>query len=564
MATDAEAVEELLLCAAALASPEGRRAAARRLAARFDAEDLVVFVRDPVVGLSLPAPGFPGSLPGGPLWRNLVKEATASGSSRGTLTFPGGIPSEVYAVGAADGTVAMFLGVRADTFKPNPMLSPILALLGELFRAETRAQLAEGDATLSRQSAVAAKELAGSLDSTRAELRRALTIAETATRSRDDFLATVSHELRTPLTSMIGWIQLLQDESDPELLTQGLDTIGRNARSQSRLIEDILDFSRINAGKLRLDVRPIELMDVIKAAVDVVTPAASAKGIGVDMVLDPNTGLISGDPDRLQQIIWNLLSNAAKFTPRGGRIQVRLQRILSHAVLSVSDSGQGIAPEFLPHVFDRFSQADPSSTRTHSGLGLGLGIVRHLVELHGGTVEAFSTGLGKGSTFSVRLPVILAQQETEKRDQQPSAGGTRSPIGELASSLDGISVLVVEDNDDARALLSAILQRSGATVETAECVESALQLLESGLPDIIISDIEMPGEDGYSFMRKVRLRPAPASRIPAIALTAHTAQSDRLSSLEAGFQTHMAKPVDPVELVAALKSLIATSQAAIR
>ena len=556
--------EELLRCVAAMANPEGRLAAARRLAVLFDAEDLVIFVRDPVVGLSLPAPGFPTSFPGGTQWRNLVKVATASGSSRGIMTLSGGISSEVCAVGTADGTVALFLGARAEVSLGQSSLAPALALLGELFQAENRARLAEGEASLSRQSAVESKELALSLDSTRAELRRALTVAETATRSRDDFLATVSHELRTPLTSMIGWIQLLQDESDPELLSQGLDTIGRNARSQSRLIEDILDYSRINAGKLRLDVRPIELIDVIKAAVDVVTPAAAAKGIAVDMVLDPNTGLISGDPDRLQQVIWNLLSNAAKFTPRGGRIQVRLQRIRSHAVLGISDSGQGIAPEFLPQVFDRFSQADGSSTRTHSGLGLGLGIVKHLVELHGGVVDAFSPGLGKGSTFSVRLPVILAQHEVENRDPRAEPEGSRSLAAESSSTLGGISVLVVEDNDDARALLSTILQRSGAKVAAAESVATALQHLERTLPDIIISDIEMPVEDGHSFMRKVRQGPAPANRIPAIALTAHTSPADRVASLEAGFQTHMGKPVDSAELVAALKSLIYTSQAAIR
>lgn len=549
--------EELLRCFAAMATPEGRAAAGRRLAARFGADELIVFVRDAVVGLSLPAPGFPATIPGGGQWRELVRVAVVSGSARGAITVAEGKSSQATGIGLVDGTVALFLGSKTVEVTPSEPFLALLSMLGELLRSENRARVAESESRLSRQSAMEASELASSLDSTRAELRGALTVAESATRSRDDFLATVSHELRTPLTSMIGWIQLLQDEADPQLLAQGLDTIGRNARAQSRLIEDILDFSRINAGKLRLDVRPVELIDVIHAAIDVVSHAATAKGISLDSVLDPHTGLVSGDPDRLQQVVWNLLSNAAKFTPRGGRIQVRLQRIRSHAVLSVSDSGQGIAAEFLPHVFDRFSQADPSSTRAHSGLGLGLGIVKHLVELHGGTVEAFSPGLEKGATFTVRFPVILAQHPPmsfpARATEMPA---TSEKAGDVLS---GVSVLVVEDNDDARTLLCTILARSGAQVSAAENPATALDLLDASLPDIIISDIEMPGEDGFSFIEKVRLRPPPASRIPAIALTAHTSRADRIRSLEAGFQSHMGKPVEPAELLAAVRSLLATS-----
>ena len=561
---DSAAIDELLPSVAAIADRDRRTQAIRTLARKLGAEDLMVFVRDPAIERSLPAPGFPQTLSDARQWRTLVEGAVATGSFQGTIRSPQGGVSVAHAIGLPDGTVAVLIGGSAAN---SPSLDPVkqlLPLLGALFRMEGLAHHAEAETKLAQQSAVQATELASNLDSTRAELRRALTVAETATRARDDFLATVSHELRTPLTSMIGWIQLLQDESDPELLMQGLDTIGRNARAQGRLIEDILDFSRINAGKLRLDVRPIELIDVIRAAIEVVGPAAGAKGIAIDSVLDPNAGIVSGDPDRLQQVVWNLLSNAAKFTPRGGRIQIRLQRVQSQAVLSVSDSGQGISPEFLPRVFDRFSQADPTSTRSQSGLGLGLGIVKHLVELHGGTVEASSKGPGTGSTFSVRLPVTVAEHEGPVPPTRyiQEATAVLAPTREQQGSLSGISILVVEDNEDARILLSAILQRCGATVAAAESVPEAMRLLDANLPDIIVSDIQMPGEDGYSFIRKLRLLPAPASRIPAIALTGHTGSADRVRSLEAGFQTHMGKPVEPAELMAALKSLLATTSPA--
>ncbi|MEO6260766.1 MAG: hybrid sensor histidine kinase/response regulator [Thermoanaerobaculia bacterium] len=552
---------ELLHCIGAMADPERRAAAARVLAMQMGAEDLIVFVRDPVVHCSLPARGFPQTLPGAQQWIALIDAAVATGQAQGSLpSLPGGV-SSACAVGLLDGTVAVFLGGAAQDSPSMTQLKALLPLLGSLLRTEEMAHNAEAEAKLARQTAVQASELASKLDTTRAELRRALTVAESATRSRDDFLATVSHELRTPLTSMIGWIQLLQDESDPELMIQGLDTIGRNARAQSRLIEDILDYSRINAGKLRLEVRPIELIDVIRAALDVISPAAGAKKIAIDSVLDPNAGFVSGDFDRLQQVAWNLLSNAAKFTPRGGRIQVRLERIQSHAVVSISDTGEGISPEFLPQVFERFSQADGSSTRVHSGLGLGLGIVKHLVELHGGTVDAFSKGPGTGSTFSVRLPVMLAR-EAAAVPARPLPFAPSDAEGHSQGSLSGVSILVVEDNDDARTLLSTILQRSGAMVATAENAAAAFQLLEVSLPDIIISDIEMPGEDGYAFIRRLRMPASPANKIPAIALTAHAGAADRVHSLEAGFQMHIGKPVEPVELMAALKGLLTTASSA--
>jgi signal transduction histidine kinase/CheY-like chemotaxis protein len=556
--SDSDRVDDVLEHVAAMANPQRRRAAAQALAARTGARDLIVFVPDAEVGTSLPALGFPQTLPGGRAWRDLVDRAIATGDAEGSVPSPDGSACAARAVGLADGTVIVLHG---DT-RPDADLSvlrTLLPLLGGLFRMESIARRAEAEAALARRSVADASELTSKLDKTRAELQRALTAAETAARARDEFLATVSHELRTPLTSIIGWIQLLRDERDPAVIGEGLETIDRNARAQSRLIEDILDFSRINAGKLRLDVRPVDLSDVIRAAIEIVRPAADARSVKLDSVLNPNA-LISGDPDRLQQVVWNLLSNAVKFTPRSGRVQVRLERIDSHAELTVSDTGDGISPEFLPHVFDRFSQADSTSTRKHGGLGLGLGIVRHLVELHGGTVEAYSQGLGKGATFAVRLPLLVAhQQEPALELQLVAEESSRSAGSPSANDLTGVSVLIVEDNEDARTLLTTILQRSGAFVAAVSGVSDAMKRMTIEQPDIIVSDIEMPGEDGYSLIHKVRRR-QPLSQIPAIALTAYARSVDRVRALEAGFQMHIAKPVDPAELVAAVKTLVATTR----
>jgi signal transduction histidine kinase/CheY-like chemotaxis protein len=546
-------ITELLGCFAAMADEKRRAAAAQTLARQLGAEDLIVFVRDEVIGRSLPAPGFPQTLRGGSGWRNLVERAIAGGSAETTFVAPDESAQSASAMGLDDGTVAVLLGGKPDA-AAVPTLQILLPLLGALFRAESVCRRAEAEAILARQSAAQSTELAAKLDITRSDLQRAVVVAETATRARDEFLASVSHELRTPLTSIIGWIQLLRDDSDPSQIAEGLETIDRNARAQSRLIEDILDFSRINAGKLRLDVRPIELVDVIGAAIETVRPAADAKGVTLETVLDSSSGLVSGDADRLQQVVWNLLSNAVKFTPRGGRVQVRLERVTSHSELTVSDTGEGISKEFLPFVFDRFSQADSTSSRKHGGLGLGLGIVRHLVELHGGTVQAFSSGLGEGSTFVVRLPLMVAQPLSRLVEHGTSA---RAELGDLS----GVAVLVAEDNDDARKLLTTIFERCGATVEAAESVPAALASLSRFRPDIIVSDIEMPGEDGYSLIAKVRAQETTEGRIPAIALTAYTRTPDRVRALAAGFQMHMGKPVEPTELVAAVKSLLSTSRA---
>ncbi len=542
----------------ALAQPESRKEAARAIAPFLDADDLIVFIRDPDVGRSLPALGFPQTLRDGPSWRALVDAAITHGSAQGTITTRDGRRVPARAAGAGDGTVLVLIGSTGKTADLD-LAKTVLPLAGAFFRVEAAARHAETEAALARQSATESGELATKLDITRAELQRALAVAEAATRARDEFLATVSHELRTPLTSIIGWLQLVRGETRPDILAEAHDTIDRNARAQSRLIEDILDFSRINAGKLRLDVRPLDLVDVVGDAIEVVRPGADAKGVRLDVVLDPSGGFISGDPDRLQQVVWNLLSNAVKFTPRGGRVQVRLERVRSYAELTVSDTGSGISPEFLPFVFDRFSQAESGSTRAYGGLGLGLGIVKNLVELHGGTVQALSPGIDKGATFAVRLPLTVACDHDVARVAERALPIVRLGDESDLDGLDGCAILVVEDNDDARRLLQAILRRAGATVETAEDVSAALRILDDHRPDLIVSDIEMPGEDGYSFINKVRAQESPYRRVPAIALTAYTRSVDRVRALAAGFQMHMAKPVEPAELVAAAKSLVAAT-----
>jgi len=327
-----------------------------------------------------------------------------------------------------------------------------------------------------------------------------------------------------------------------------VDTIDRNARAQTQLIEDILDVSRIVAGKLNLNVRAVDLAAVVEGALDSVRHAAEAKGVRLDTEIARDVGPFEGDPDRLQQVAWNLISNAIKFTPRGGRVRVKLRAAADHAEIGVEDNGIGIKPEFLPHVFERFRQADSSSTRPHGGLGLGLAIVRHLVELHGGAVEVTSEGEGKGSTFTVRLPL---------RDHAslPEAS-RRTPAVAAAPQLSGVGVLVVEDEADARDLIRTVLEQLGAGVVTASSADEALALLDRERLDVLLSDIEMPGMDGYGFMRAVRERPAHrGGRIPAAALTAYARPEDKAAALQAGFQLHVAKPVQPAELAAVVSSL---------
>lgn len=378
--------------------------------------------------------------------------------------------------------------------------------------------------------------------------------AEAANRVKDEFLSTLSHELRTPLTAIMGWSNLLvHNDIDPARQKHAIETIARNARSQAQLIDDLLEVSRIITGKVRLDFSPCELQPVIEAAVESVRPTAEAKGVRLEVFLDPNTGLVYGDCERLQQVVWNLLSNAIKFTPRSGSVSVHLKRIDSHAEISVADSGTGINPDFLPHVFDRFRQADGSTTRTHGGLGLGLAIVRHLVELHGGTARAESAGEGQGATFTVTLPVMSSLDH--RIDRQPRSARSAVP-DQGPISLTGLQVLVVDDEPDARELVTTMLERRGAIVKSAASAGEALKCIECWRPDVVIADIGMPGEDGYGLMRRMRALPRErGGKIPAIALTAYARTEDRARALAAGYQMHLAKPIDREELAAVVAKL---------
>jgi PAS domain S-box-containing protein len=384
--------------------------------------------------------------------------------------------------------------------------------------------------------------------------------AEAANRMKDEFLATLSHELRTPLNAMLGWTQMLRARKLNEATAaKALETVDRNARSLSRLIEDLLDVSRIITGKLRLNMRPVELSGAVEAAIDAVRPAAEAKEIQLEFLLDPLSGTVSGDPDRLQQVVWNLLSNAVKFTPKYGRVEVRLDRIDSHVQIQVSDTGQGISPSFLPYVFDRFRQADSSISRSVGGLGLGMAIVRHLVELHGGTVKAESPGEGQGATFTVCLPIIaIYSPKVSLENNLEEEFATESNAVALQNSLmlKDLEILVVDDEADARELLIAILEQYGASVRTAGTAKDALEEIANSQPNVLISDIGMPQEDGFSLIRQLRLLPAAqGGRIPAVALTAYAREEDRTRVLLAGFQQHLPKPVSPDELAAVVASL---------
>ena len=382
--------------------------------------------------------------------------------------------------------------------------------------------------------------------------------AEQVNRVKDEFLATLSHELRTPLNAIVGWIHILRTGPlDPVRTQQAIDTIARNAHLQAQLISDILDVSRIIAGKLRLELRPVDLADVVKSALETVRPAAEAKGIHVDCMIDPAAGPLTGDAARLQQVVWNLLSNAIKFTPRGGRMGIRIERVNSSTRLTVEDNGPGVAPDFLPHVFERFRQGDSSSTRPYGGLGLGLAIVRHLVELHGGTVDAANRIDGSGAIFQVTLPSPALFAATAEDRAENDVHVEDRPWTPAGKPLAGVSVLVVDDDEDARNLLEFVLERAGAVVVTVSSAAEAVQALRERRPDALLADIEMPGEDGYSLMARVRALPADeGGAVPAAALTAYAGAQDRLRALQAGYQHHVAKPVSPADVTLAVVTLL--------
>lgn len=388
--------------------------------------------------------------------------------------------------------------------------------------------------------------------------------AESASRLKDEFLATVSHELRTPLTAILGWSHMLRhNRLNEDAVDRAVETIERNARAQAQLVEDILDVSRFITGNLRLNVEYVDAANIINAAIDSVQLAADSKTIHLEVTLDPRARRLQGDAGRLQQVVWNLLSNAIKFTPSGGQVRVRLERAASHVQIKVSDSGQGISPDFLPFIFDRFRQADASSTRRQGGLGLGLAIVRHLVDLHGGTVHVDSHGAGLGATFTVRLPLAVERERVVNgnRRKKPLTSNESIAFSGALPTLEGVRVLLVDDDPDTLKLLAVMLTEYKATVQNASSVAEALEVFEWYRPDVLISDVAMPGEDGYSLIRKVRAREAEADddrKTQAIALTAYARIDDRVRALSAGFNMFVPKPVEPGELITSIAALAET------
>lgn len=385
-----------------------------------------------------------------------------------------------------------------------------------------------------------------------AEAEEAKRQAEEANRLKDEFLTTISHELRTPLTAVVGWTSMLRDGGlDDAMAQKALDTIDRNVKAQAQLIEDLLDISRIVSGKMRIETKPLNLADTIRSAVDSIMPAAEAKNIRLQMVIDAATGSVIGDSDRLQQVIWNLLANAVKFTPFGGRVWIEMERTETDTAITVRDNGIGINPEFLPYIFDRFSQQDTSSTRSYGGLGMGLAIVKYIVELHGGTLRAFSEGTGTGASFTVTLPRL---QQKPGASELPPVGRQdfRVRCSEHTAELAGLSILVVDDEADTCEMLETALEQCGATVRTADSALRALAELEAWQPDLLIADINMPQLDGFQLIHQIRDR---GIKIPAVALTALARIEDRVKVLASGYQMHVAKPVELPELYAVVASL---------
>jgi signal transduction histidine kinase/ActR/RegA family two-component response regulator len=377
--------------------------------------------------------------------------------------------------------------------------------------------------------------------------RAARSEAERATRLKDEFVATLSHELRTPLNAIVGWASILRADRRGETITQGVEVIERNAKLQAQMIEELLDMSRILSGKLLFELEPIDMAELVEAAVAAVRPTADARGVLLNTTVSRCRN-VNADSARLQQVTWNLLTNALKFTPRGGRVTIALREIEEQVEMTVSDTGQGIKPEFLPFVFDRFRQADASTTRRHGGLGLGLSIVKSLVELHGGSVEVDSPGEGRGATFTVRLPIPTLPQEVLVSQPEPQSQSTP----ELA----GLRILVVDDEYDARTLARRVLEERGAQVITVSSAAEAMASVgDNNPPNVLVSDIGMPEQDGYDLIKQMRALPGDAGRVPAVALTALARAEDRKRALSAGYQKHVSKPVDPAELVSVIASL---------
>ena len=389
------------------------------------------------------------------------------------------------------------------------------------------------------------------------ENARMFDMVREASRLKDEFLASLSHELRTPLNAVLGYARMLRGGIvSAEKHARAIETVERNATSLSQIVEDVLDISRIVSGKIRLNVQPVDFPQIVGNAVDAVSPAADARGVRIETVLDPHASPVSGDPERLQQVLWNLLSHAVKFTNRGGKVQVRLERVNSHVELSVADTGIGISAEFLPHVFERFRQADASIARERGGLGLGLSIARQLAEMHGGTIAAASGGLGHGSTFTLKLPLMIVHPSSREDVERVHPRATDGPPKMSFGDLDGVHVVAVDDDADAVTLVAELLAAAGARVSTAASADAALRLMETAPPQVLVTDLGMPHVDGCQLISQVRAHHNPlVRRVPAAALTAYARSEDRVKALRAGFQIHLAKPIDPTELITVVAAL---------
>jgi PAS domain S-box-containing protein len=460
------------------------------------------------------------------------------------------LPSQLEAASRDEEHHRMLRAFGLTSYMCVPMLAHGKAFAAMTFlSAESGREYTDTDLRLAREIAARA--------SLAVENARSYARAQDANRLKDEFLATLSHELRTPLNAVLGYARMLRlGTLNAEKGRTAVEVIERNATSLKQIIEDVLDVSRIVTGRLRLSVQPVDLPVVLREACATVMPAADAKGVRVETILDPLTAPVSGDVDRLQQVVWNLLSNAIKFTPRGGKVQVRLSRVNSHVEITVSDTGCGIAPSFLPAVFDRFRQGDATPSREHGGLGLGLSIAKQLIELHGGTIEAASDGEGKGATFTAKLPLMIvhARPAEPGRREQPHTDH-HPPVIDGAPRLDGVRVLAVDDEPDSLNLLRFVLESAGAEVRVANSAAAALDAIRQHVPDVMIADIGMPGVDGLQLVRAVRQLEKPARNIPIAALTAYARTQDRVLSLASGFQMHLVKPIDPLELTVAVSAL---------